>query len=83
MTEVFIHWPHGASCRVPSGIGWLEAADQANYAIPTGCLGGSCGACEIDVDGETVRACISTVPAIGPDAASNELRVEVVSDPFW
>ena len=42
-------------------------------------MGGSCGACEIDVDGNTVRACISTVPA----SASGPLKVELATDPYW
>ena len=46
---------------------------------PTGCLGGSCGACEIDVNGKTIRACIATVPA----SKSGELSVELASDPYW
>ena len=47
--------------------------------IPTGCLGGSCGACEIEVNGTVVRACISTVPA----PASSQLKVELATDPYW
>jgi aerobic-type carbon monoxide dehydrogenase small subunit (CoxS/CutS family) len=42
-------------------------------------MGGSCGACEIEVNGTTVRACIATVPA----NRSGELRVEQASDPYW
>ncbi|MCP9775092.1 2Fe-2S iron-sulfur cluster-binding protein [Cyanobium sp. WAJ14-Wanaka] len=79
MSEVLIHWPDGSSCLVAGGTDWLEAASRAGYDIPTGCLGGSCGACEIDVNGETVRACIATVPS----EAISEIRVELVSDPFW
>lgn len=41
--------------------------------------GGSCGACEIDVNGTTVRACIATVPG----SRSGELSVELASDPYW
>jgi aerobic-type carbon monoxide dehydrogenase small subunit (CoxS/CutS family) len=42
-------------------------------------MGGSCGACEIDVNGHTVRACISSVPA----SRSGSLSVELTSDPYW
>ena len=39
-----------------------KAVEQkAGLEIPTGCLTGSCGACEIDVNGETIRACISHI----------------------
>jgi aerobic-type carbon monoxide dehydrogenase small subunit (CoxS/CutS family) len=61
------------------GSDWLQAALAAGFSIPTGCLGGSCGACEIDVNGQTVRACIATVPA----SRSGELTVELSVDPSW
>ena len=77
--EVLVHWPEGVSTRVACGSDWLAAARLAGFSIPTGCLGGSCGACEIDVNGKTLRACISTVPA----SRSGELTVELSSDPYW
>ena len=43
---------------VSEGDNWFSSAEKAGLEIPTGCLTGSCGACEIDVNGETVRACI-------------------------
>ena len=78
-SEVLIHWPDGSSSRATSGTSWLEAAHTAGVLIPTGCMGGSCGACEIDVNGHTVRACISSVPA----SRSGSLSVELTSDPYW
>jgi len=78
-SDVTIHWPNGASSRIPAGSDWLGAAASAGLRIPTGCLNGSCGACEIDVDGETVRACIGTVPA----SEKGVLEVELFSDPTW
>ena len=77
--EVRIHWPNGTTTWVASGTDWLQAAHDARIPIPTGCLGGSCGACEITVNGETVRACLAVVPAGCPDA----LTVEWVMDPTW
>ena len=79
MPEVSIHWPNGQSSRCASGREWLDAAREAGCCIPTGCLGGSCGACEIDVNGKTVRACIATVPA----SRSGALTVEFTTDPYW
>ena len=79
MKEVVIHWPNGRSSRCSSGQDWLDAARVAGCSIPTGCLSGSCGACEIDVNGSTVRACIATVPA----SKSGELSVELATDPYW
>lgn len=74
-----IHWPNGVTTEVAPGTDWLQAALEAQLPIPTGCLGGSCGACEIDVNGKTVRACIATVPA----SRSGELTVELSTDPYW
>ena len=79
MKEVLIHWPSGQTTRCTPGIDWLQAARDAGFSIPTGCLGGSCGACEIDVNGEVLRACIATVPA-GDSAV---LQVELAVDPYW
>lgn len=73
-----IHWPNGAITRVASGTDWLLAARDADVAIPTGCLGGSCGACEITVNGETLRACLALVPA-----SETPLAVEPWDDPSW
>jgi ferredoxin len=79
MKEVLIHWPTGQTTRCAPGVDWLQAARDAGFLIPTGCLGGSCGACELDVNGTTVRACIATVPA----SKSDELTVELATDPYW
>jgi len=76
---VTIHWPNGRSTITQPGSSWLAAAEAAGVAIPTGCLGGSCGACEIEVNGRMVRACIASVPP----SRSGELRVELASDPYW
>ena len=76
---ITIHWPNGSQSQVAPGTDWLEAARAAGESIPTGCLGGSCGACEIEVNGEPLRACIATV-AGGPGGV---LHVELASDPYW
>tara|TARA_B100001093_G_C26351777_1_gene810563 strand:+ start:315 stop:545 length:231 start_codon:yes stop_codon:yes gene_type:complete len=76
---VEIVWPDGQRSVSYKGEDWLSAARQAGVEVPTGCMGGSCGACEIDVDGTTVRACISSVPA----SASGQLKVELATDPYW
>ena len=76
---VTIHWPNGRSSSAQPGSSWLGAAQAAGFSIPTGCLGGSCGACEIEVNGRVVRACIASVPP----SRSGELTVELASDPYW
>ncbi len=79
MKEVQIHWPGGRTSRCLPGRDWLDASREAGFSIPTGCLGGSCGACEIDVNGTTIRACIASVPA----SRSGSLSVELSTDPYW
>jgi ferredoxin len=76
---VTIHWPNGRRTSATPGSSWLTAAQAAGFAIPTGCLGGSCGACEIEVNGRVIRACIASVPP----SRSGELRIELASDPYW
>ena len=74
-----IEWPNKMISISKEGEGWLEAARKAGISIPTGCLNGSCGACEIEVNGEVIRACISEVPK---DLAST-IKVDFSYDPFW
>ena len=78
MSTVRLRWPDGRSSKAAAGCSWLKAAQAAGVSIPTGCLGGSCGACEIEVNGELLRACISNVPN-----SQEPLQVELASDPYW
>ena len=77
MKKIKVYWPNNKSTNCRPGDDWLKAAFDANIEIPTGCLGGSCGACEIEVNGEVIRACIATVPD------KKKLKVEFFSDPYW
>lgn len=77
--RVTIHWPDGRTSQELCGRDWLAAAHAAGQSIPTGCLGGSCGACEIEVNGQVVRACIAQVPA----SRQGVLQVELACDPYW
>ena len=79
MSSITVHWPDGHTSSESIGTDWLQAAAGAGVAIPTGCLGGSCGAWEIEVNGKVVRACISTVPP----AKAGQLSVEFATDPYW
>ena len=74
-----INWPNGNSSNVTVGGDWLEEAKKAGINIPTGCLNGSCGACEIEVNGEVIRACVNTIK----DSKKSELEVKFFYDPFW
>ncbi len=57
----------------------LEVAARAGVFIPTGCLMGSCHACEVELDdGTPIRACISSVPG-----GKSELTINLYDDPTW
>ena len=77
--KIKIRWPNNNETYAAEGDDWFISAEKAGLKIPTGCLTGSCGACEIDVNGKTVRACIS-------DIKSNKnciLKVSLTTDPLW
>ena len=74
-----ITWPNDIETYASDGDDWFISAQKAGLEIPTGCLTGSCGACEIDVNGETVRACIKNIKS----QKENSLKVEFTTDPFW
>jgi ferredoxin len=57
----------------------LAVANRAGITIPTGCLIGSCHACEVELDdGTSVCSCITSVP-VGRD----RLTINLYSDPSW
>ena len=74
-----INWPNNISTEANEGDDWFVSAKKANINIPTGCLSGICGACEIDVNGRIVRPCTSYIKS------SNHklLNIEFSSDPYW
>ena len=77
--KIKIEWPNNTETYALEGDDWFSNAEKAGLVIPTGCLTGSCGACEIDVNGKTVRACINGIK-------SNKkctLKVSLTTDPFW
>ena len=78
-TKTKISWPNNVETYASQGDDWFSIAKEAGFEIPTGCLTGSCGACEIDVNGETVRACISEIKS----KKECPLRVCLTNDPFW
>ena len=78
-TKIKIKWPNDIETIASEGDDWFSTAVKAGLEIPTGCLTGSCGACEIDVNGETIRACISDIKS----KKNCLLNVSFTSDPFW
>ncbi|WP_017717667.1 2Fe-2S iron-sulfur cluster-binding protein [Kamptonema formosum] len=57
----------------------LDVAERAGVSIPTGCLMGSCHACEVEIDGGgTVCSCITAVPP-----GRDKLTINIDFDPTW
>ena len=78
-SKIKIIWPNNIETYVLEGEDWFSSAEKAGLEIPTGCLTGSCGACEIDVNGETIRACINNIES----KKRSQLKVSLTTDPFW
>jgi ferredoxin len=78
--SIKIHFlPDDVTIDAESGEPILQVAERAGVYIPTGCLMGSCHACEVEFDdGLSVCACISSIPR-----GKQELTIELYSDPAW
>ncbi|MEA5468193.1 2Fe-2S iron-sulfur cluster-binding protein [Spirulina sp. 06S082] len=71
--------PDNVTVEAEAGEPLLEVAARAGITIPTGCLMGSCHACEVELaDGTAICACISAVP-IG----EKELQINLYGDSLW
>ncbi|MGK7926706.1 MAG: 2Fe-2S iron-sulfur cluster-binding protein [Spirulina sp.] len=71
--------PDNVTIEAEVGEPMLVVADRAGITIPTGCLMGSCHACEVELeDGTSICACISAIPA-----GEKELTINLYSDPLW
>ena len=71
--------PDNVTVEAEPGEPILQVAERAGVFIATGCLMGSCHACEVELDDdEAICACISSIP--GNRA---ELTVNVYDDPTW
>ena len=77
--KIKIKWPNNTVTYVSDGDDWFSTAKKAGLEIPTGCLTVNCGACEIDVNGETIRACMSDIKS----GKRCSLKVSLTTDPFW
>ena len=78
-SKIKIRWPNDNETFASEGDDWFSSAQKAGLKIPSGCLTGSCGACEIDVNGVTIRACISDIK----NNKKGLLKVSLTTDPFW
>lgn len=71
--------PDNVTVEAEVGEPLLKVADRAGLSIPTGCLMGSCHACEVELaDGKTICACISSVPG-----GCEHLTINLFVDPTW
>jgi ferredoxin len=71
--------PDDVTVQAQVGEPILQVAERAGVFIPTGCLMGSCHACEVEIgEGNAVCACISAVPP-----GSEELTINLYADPLW
>ena len=77
-STIRICWPNDTFTEANEGDDWFINAKKANINIPVGCLSGSCGACEIDVNGKTIRPCITSI-----ELSDQKLNIEFTSDPYW
>ena len=78
-SKIKIKWSNNNETYASEGDDWFSTAKKAGLEIPTGCLTGSCGACEIDVNGKTVRACITDIKR----DKQSVLNVSLTKDPYW
>ena len=71
--------PDDITIDAEAGEPLLEVAERAGVFIPTGCLMGSCHACEVEIDGgATICSCITAVPS-----DREELMINLYVDPTW
>ena len=71
--------PDDITIEAEPGEPMLEVAERAGVFIATGCLMGSCHACEVELeDGTPICACISAIPA-----GQESLTINLYSDLGW
>lgn len=79
MTVQIRFLPDDVTINAEVGEPLLEVAKRASVFIPTGCLMGSCHACEVEIEnGDTICACITAVPP-----GYKQLTINLYSDPNW
>lgn len=80
MTVAIRFLPDDVTVIATAGEPLLQVAARAGVNIPTGCLMGSCHACEVELAGQEdpICACITAVPA-----GVSELTINLYVDPTW
>lgn len=77
--SVSVHFlPDDVTVAAEAGEPLLQVAERAGVVIPTGCRLGSCYACEVEIEGEDIRACINSVPP-----GREQLTINLFVDPTW
>tara|TARA_Y100001978_G_C23462531_1_gene323064 strand:+ start:74 stop:319 length:246 start_codon:yes stop_codon:yes gene_type:complete len=76
--NIKIRWPNNLVTIAEEGQDFFMIAKMANIEIPSGCLTGSCGVCEIDVNGKTIRPCVCNL-----EASNQLINIEFTTDPYW
>lgn len=72
--------PDDIAVSAQAGEPLLTVAARAGVHISTGCLMGSCHACEVDMTGEEepILACLQAVPSEPAD-----IEINLLDDPTW
>jgi ferredoxin len=71
--------PDNIEIEAEVGEPMLTVAERAGVFIPTGCLMGSCHACEVELeDGTAICACLTGIPS-----GSETVTIVLYSDPVW
>jgi ferredoxin len=71
--------PDNITVEAQPGEPLLDVAERAGIFIPTGCLMGSCHACEVELeDGTPICACITAVPR-----NKEQLTINLATDFVW
>jgi ferredoxin len=79
MTAKITFLPDNITIEAEPGEPLLQVAERAGVLIPTGCLMGSCHACEVELDdGTAICSCITAVPR-----GKEKITINLYSDPVW
>jgi len=71
--------PDNVTVEAEAGELLLDVAKRAGISIPTGCLMGSCHACEVELEnGQVICACISGIPS-----GKTQVTINLYVDPTW
>ena len=80
MTVSIRFLPDNVTISAQAGEPLLKVAARAGVHISTGCLMGSCHACEVEMTGEEeiVLACMAAVPK-----GTDHIDISMMDDPSW